>query len=266
MRVFRYRRSQQSDVLHFCPVCNQARDTFANGPGGRPNARCDLCQSLERHRYLALLLESFRDDIVSSQHLLEIAPTPSVTRLLRGISGGTYVGVDVDPSADGRRVQVIADLCMAPFPDGIFDTSVCFHVFEHIPNDVVAMREYARLLAPKGIGFIQNPWRAGSRTDEDPSAPTDERIRRFGQADHVRMYGSDFEDRLRFVGLRPRRLMPESVVRDDLIDVMGIQRNVPIWVVCGALSSYAPLSDNDFAARVRKGIDAYLAGPRVPVS
>jgi hypothetical protein len=37
----------------------------------------------------------------------------------------------------------------------------------------------------------------GSVTDEDPTAGADERVARFGQADHVRMYGSDFSDRLR---------------------------------------------------------------------
>ncbi len=56
------------------------------------------------------------------------------------------------------------------------------------------MLEIARVLAPTGVGLVQVPFRPGTVLDEDPSAPVEERVRRFGQADHVRYYGDDFED------------------------------------------------------------------------
>ena len=242
-----------------CPVCRRHLDSFSTGPGGRPDARCGQCHSLERHRYLALLLAAFSKEIAASKYILEIAPSLSVTRMLREAGRGFYLGLDVDPAADGRKVHVVADLCAAPFPDAVFETSVCFHVFEHIQDDVTAMTEYARLISPAGIGFIQNPWRATGSTEEDPAASPEERIRRFGQADHVRMYGADFEDRLRSVGLQPRRILPELVLDSRAIDVMGITPDTPIWIVFGPQSRYSHLNDTRLIDGLRRRIDKVLA-------
>ena len=171
-------------------------------------------------------------------------------------SGGLYVGIDIDPSADRRTVQVVADLCAAPFADGAFDTSVCFHVFEHIPDDLAAMREYARMLSPIGIGFIQNPWKADGSTQEDPTASPEERRRKFGQADHVRTYGADFEDRLRSAGLEPRRVVPEHVLSELAIQTMGITPRMPIWIVFG--SKFKGKSDERFEKELRRRVHRSL--------
>jgi hypothetical protein len=49
---------------------------------------------------------------------------------------------------------------------------------------------------------------AGAPTDEDSSVTDpDERLRRFGQPDHVRMYGDDLGDRLASAGFRDQRLI-----------------------------------------------------------
>lgn len=209
---------------------------------------------MERHRYLALLLTAFRKEVAASKYLLEIAPSLSVSRMLREASAGVYLAIDVDPQADGRKVRVIADLCAAPFPDGVINTSVCFHVFEHIVDDLTAMREYARILSPRGIGFIQNPWRPTGPTDEDPTASPEDRTRRFGQADHVRMYGTDFEDRLRSVGLEPRRLVPERLLDPGMIQSFGITPNTPIWVVFGSISRYRRLNDDRLVAVLHRRV------------
>jgi len=190
--------------------------------------------------------------------VLEIAPTDSVTSLLKGAGEGVYVGIDVDPAADGRKVQVVADLCAAPFRDGAFETSVCFHVFEHIPDDHAAMREYARVLSPTGVGFIQNPWRPRRPTVEDPSASPEDRLRRFGQADHVRFYGADFEDRLRSAGLEPRRVVPEQVMDEPTIQTMAITPKMPIWIVFGADSRHRGTPNARFEKDLRRKVHRSL--------
>ena len=48
-------------------------------------------------------------------------------------------------------------------------------MLEHIPDDRAAMRELARVLTPTGFGIVQVPFRQGKQTDEDPSAPVEER-------------------------------------------------------------------------------------------
>ena len=95
-------------------------------------------------------------------------------------------------------------------------------------------------------------------TDEDPTASPEERLRRFGQADHVRMYGSDFEDRLRSAGLQPRRIMPEGVIGEAAIDALRITPRTPIWLVFGVESRYRDLPENRLVSKLRRRVDRYL--------
>lgn len=104
-----------------------------------------------------------------------------------------YVTTDLE----AEHVDVQADITDLPFEDGEWDTIVCSHVLEHVGDDAQAIRELRRVVAPGGTVVVMVPTRPGTVTDEDPSI-TDpaERIRRFGQADHVRFYGDDLADRL----------------------------------------------------------------------
>jgi SAM-dependent methyltransferase len=52
---------------------------------------------------------------------------------------------------------VQGDALAIPFPDGTFDRVICSEVLEHIPNDVGAMRELARVLRPGGTMAITVP-------------------------------------------------------------------------------------------------------------
>jgi SAM-dependent methyltransferase len=82
----------------------------------------------------------------------------------------------------------------------------CSHVLEHVEDDRRAMAELFRILRPGGWAFLSVPIH-GARTIEDPAIalPAD-RLRAFGQEDHVRIYGNDgaFERRLEHVGFNVR--------------------------------------------------------------
>lgn len=169
--------------------------------------------------------------ISSARGLLDVAPSGHMTALLRRLAPRGYVRIDLDPAADRRAVDVQASLTELPFAAESFDVVICYHVLEHVPDDAAGMRELARVLRPGGVALVQVPWRANAVTDEDPSASAEERVRRFGQADHVRWYGTDFDDRLRAAGLTPFRFLPTDVLGAPLCRLMRLNPEEPVWVL-----------------------------------
>ena len=57
----------------------------------------------------------------------------------------------------GTGVGVRGDALRLPFRDGAFDKVICAEVLEHLPDDVAAMAELARVLRPDGILAISVP-------------------------------------------------------------------------------------------------------------
>jgi hypothetical protein len=124
-----------------------------------------------------------------------------------------------------------------PLPDRSVDLLICSHVLEHVPDDTLAMREIARVLSDDGLGVVVVPQREGP-TEEDPDAPSDERTRRFGQADHVRYYGDDVDERLAAAGLAVSRLRCDGLVAPSLIRVLRLFPWEPVWLVRPARSPH----------------------------
>jgi len=224
-------RNAASSQLHLCPACLRPVLRFGRGPRGRPDAVCPNCRSLERHRFLALLLEGLAPVVASARLALDIAPSRQTTAVFERLSPARYVRMDFDPDADNRAVDVQASMTEMPLREGSVDVAVCYHVLEHIPDDAAAIAELHRVLSDGGLALVQVPWRPHTETDEDPSAPTEERIRRFGQADHVRYYGRDFESRLERAGLTWLRITPLEVLGPRAVELFRLVPDEPVWLV-----------------------------------
>ena len=95
-----------------------------------------------------------------------------------------------------------------PFDDDTFDLILCSHVLEHVVEDDVAIRELVRVVKPGGTAILQVPISKNSaETFEDFSVVgPEEREQTFGQFDHVRIYGQDYDDRLRKGGFTVDRV------------------------------------------------------------
>jgi hypothetical protein len=77
---------------------------------------------------------------------------------------------------------------------------------EHVKDDQRAMTEVVRVLRPGGWAILQSPIDPRlPQTFEDPAiTSSEERERTFGQWNHVRIYGRDYELRLRKAGFTVR--------------------------------------------------------------
>jgi SAM-dependent methyltransferase len=182
-----------------CPVCGgRFRGFLPGGPDRRPGAQCPGCGALERHRLLWIYLRErtslFRDPL----RLLHLAPERHLQRCLRSLPRLRVVSGDLDsPLAEARL-----DLARLPFREGAFDALLCSHVLEHVADARGALRELRRVLRPGGWAILQSPVDAARAvTFEDPTVATPrERMRWFGQADHVRVFGRDYPEWLRAAG------------------------------------------------------------------
>jgi SAM-dependent methyltransferase len=124
------------------------------------------------------------------------------------------------------------DAQFIPFADDSFDCILCSHMLEHVPDDLTAMREMFRVLKPGRWAILQVPLGRGrDETFEDPTITSPaERERVFGQRDHVRIYGRDYEARLARVGFRAEF---DSYMKDlpsDAILKYGLSTQDLFWV------------------------------------
>jgi SAM-dependent methyltransferase len=162
-----------------------------------------------------VFFDSWRSD-ERPLRLLHFAPEPSLRSWLANLLNVEYVTADIER----RDVSVLLDMTELGIGDAAFDVIVASHVLEHVADDHAAMRELLRILRPGGTALVMVP-RDASRpvTFEDPTITTPEaRQAAYWQADHVRLYGCDFEERLRAAGfdvqlIRPSLTMSASDVR-----------------------------------------------------
>ncbi len=184
-----------------CPCCGLSFSRFLPHRG-RERAKCPGCGSLERHRVLWLFLERETDLFERPGAMLHVAPEYSLQRRLSRLPGLRYTSGDIEsPLAD-----VELDLMDMPFADASFDFLICNHVLEHVEDDRRALAEIERVLVPGGWAILMCPVDGRRATTlEDPAATTPaERHRLFGQADHMRLYGRDYADRLAAAGFEVR--------------------------------------------------------------
>lgn len=166
----------------------------------RENALAPGSMSLERHRLKWLYLQRETDFFTKEHRVLHIAPEQCYYGRFRKMKNLDYLTADLDsPIADVKM-----DIQDIQYPDDTFDMVFCNHVLEHVPDDLQSMKELRRVLQPGGLAIMQVPLDITMDvTDEDPTLEDpEERKRRFGQYDHVRMYGLDYPERLEKAGFK----------------------------------------------------------------
>ncbi len=189
LRAARTRWRERGDAVE-CPVCGGRFARFLPY-GGREGALCPGCGCAERHRLMWLWLAE--EDRLRGR-MLAFGPDDASDARLRERPGLDYLSADID----GSQAMMAADITRLPFDDAAFDSVLCSHVLEHVPDEAAALRELRRVLRPGGWAAIMLPVdRSVAATFEDPTAVTpQQREERFGHHDHVRLYGADVAQRL----------------------------------------------------------------------
>jgi ubiquinone/menaquinone biosynthesis C-methylase UbiE len=120
---------------------------------------------------------------INREHWLEttLKKIPSGYRILDAGAGEqqykkfcthlTYVSQDFaqyDGKGDGKGLQtqswvtsnldIVSDIISIPEPDASFDAIMCIEVFEHLPEPILAIKEFSRLLKPEGYLILTAPF------------------------------------------------------------------------------------------------------------
>ena len=161
------------------------------------NAQCPKCGSGERQRLLYFYLINTLDFFsLKGIKFLDIAPDDFLWDKIFSKADIEYTSVDITPARNPSQIMDITEL---KFEDDSFDAIICLHVLEHIVEDIKAMRELYRVLAPGGWAILQVPiW--AFETVEVPKVTREQYLELYGHSDHVRRYGFDYIDRLEKVG------------------------------------------------------------------
>ena len=62
------------------------------------------------------------------------------------------------PTWDYGELDIISDITAIPEPNETFDAILCTEVFEHIPNPIIAIKEFSRLIKKSGVLILTAPF------------------------------------------------------------------------------------------------------------
>ena len=191
-------------------ICNICGAADLTPRGSRGNMICGGCGSDGRTRLLWLVLTRARL-LQPGLRCLHIAPEAALAQRLHQILGDGYEPVDIDPdrfpfAPNIRRLDLVTEA--AHLPSATYDLVLHSHVMEHVRGNVTAILFHLhRALKPDGKQVCCLPVVRDRHYAEDlGSLPPDEATRRFGQEDHVRIFGArDLQATLGMIFALPER-------------------------------------------------------------
>ncbi len=197
-----------------CPLCKSellAFLPFGVNPKVRGNALCPNCGSLERHRASYLFLTENTNIFEENIKMLHFAPEKVLFEIFSNKKNIEYLPVDLNPDQFYAKEKM--DIQNIKYPEDTFDFIYCSHVLEHVPHDQKAMKELYRVLKPDGSALIMVPIKHSSKkTFEDSSVNTPElRSQYYGQFDHLRYYGLDFQEKLENAGFNVSKDFTQNI-------------------------------------------------------
>ena len=179
---------------HECVICDFKASDWVQLPNN--DLLCPNCGSLARDRRLWQILKE--QYIKSNIQVLYFSPSRPIYRNWKKEKNVNHIASDL--SGD-FMADVAYDITQIVEKENTFDLIICYHILEHVIDDVKAMSELYRVLKPNGTVLIQTPFKEGEIYEDYSITSEAERLLHFGQEDHVRVYSVEgLKTRLESVG------------------------------------------------------------------
>ena len=204
-------RDIENQRVGFCPICGNFSEFTQYGN----SEFCPKCKSLERHRFAYLLFKDKFRDILFNKNIkfLHFAPEECLYDFFNEKHNIDYFPVDLNPENYGVKIRDEVNMESISYESNTFDIIYHSHVLEHVPKDIVAMKELYRVLKPNGYCVIMVPINFSlNETLEKEEYNTPElREKYYGQHDHVRYYAMDIVNKLESVGFNVEPIFSEEI-------------------------------------------------------
>lgn len=165
---------------YHCSICDGSFHRFIKLQNGE--LLCPCCGSLPRDRRLFDLLK--KEDLLQGK-VLDFSPSRALYRKFKKTPRIEYFSSDF---ANEFMSDYQFDITAIKRQDNFFDLIICYHIMEHITDDRKAMAELFKVLKPGGTMLLQTPFREGEIFEDPAITNGGERMKYFGQKDHVRIY------------------------------------------------------------------------------
>lgn len=164
-----------------CNICGKNLRKFIELSNG--NRICPKCGSSDRDRKLWQLVHE--EHLKSGISILDFSPSRSLFRAFKNISNINYTSTDLSGDFISDKAYDITNIDET---SNQFDLILCYHVLEHVEEDLNAMQELYRVLKTSGTCLIQTPYKEGEIYENADISTEEGRLKHFGQEDHVRIY------------------------------------------------------------------------------
>lgn len=180
---------------HHCEICKTNLKCFVKIQSN--DLLCPACGSRSRTRRLYHML---LNENALQGNVLHFSPSRSLYRIFKKVSSMVYFSTDFE---NEFVADYSVDIRKNYFESNFFKTIICYHILEHVPEDLLAIKELFRVLSPNGKCYIQTPFKEGNIYEDDSKTTRLERLEAFGQEDHVRIYSIEgLKERLHQVGFK----------------------------------------------------------------
>lgn len=97
---------------------------------------------------------------------------------------------------------------------------------EHVTDDKKAIDEIYRILKKGGVAFISVPIDINSNNTIDDKCDSDkERLEKYGQIDHVRLYGNDIKEKFEKSGFKVVKHVASNEINKEEREKIRIMSN-----------------------------------------
>ena len=216
-----------------CPDAVQNMRLFQEhhviGGGYRATWQCPICGGGDRTRWLLWVLSRYTPIFRDKCRVLHFAPEREVSLRIVSNPDCDYYSGDIEPG----KAMHITDITNIQYRDAMFDYIIANHVLEHIIDVNLAMRELRRVLKADGRLVLSFPICTDQKTLERADINTDAlRLEYYGQSDHVRLYGSDYLERIEQYGWEVTVYSPKDMCSNEEIVRYGFIPDDVIMIVC----------------------------------